>query len=689
MKGIEVLNNESIPQTGAVVVPARLNAAEQAALERALGGRPTTTFALSDIENGQATTIRQTVESGGFAIFRPGSVHAWPGTLCDLARADMEAILSLGLPVLPVAVDRPGETPLSIENRSALPAATLAFGRPLIGRDLNVPKLLESLFAAGEEAFSRRPLFRTHLAYALLRGLKAHGNGVIVDGSDESRMTYGEVLAAALALSRRLKEETAKPRVAIVLPPGRAGFIANLAVLFAGKIPVNLNYTAGKEAVESAIRQSEVDRFLTVDLVVRKMQTFPWPPTKQLLLVERIMPALKSKAILWGILSKVLPAPALASVLGIPKRGGDTEAALLFTSGSSGEPKGVALTHRNLLANVTQFASRLCLRQEDRILGSLPLFHSFGCTVTLWYPAIEGFGLVTYPSPFDPPKLATLIEKFRVSLLISTPTFLRGYLRKVKREQLASLRLVVTGAEKLPSNVAQAFKEAFGQDVLEGYGLTETSPVTNVGLPPLPDPGDGTPVLPSHRPGSVGQLMPGLAIRITDPTNNEPLPLNQSGMIWFKGSNIFPGYLKQPRKTEEVLQNGWFRTGDIGRVDEDGFLYIEGRLTRFSKIGGEMVPHETVEDHIVRALGLDGDSERKIAVVGVPDADKGEALVLLSTVASEAIKQEVIQLRYALLDRGVPPLWIPKKLLRVAEIPVLASGKLDLVKCADLALRAQ
>jgi acyl-[acyl-carrier-protein]-phospholipid O-acyltransferase/long-chain-fatty-acid--[acyl-carrier-protein] ligase len=206
-----------------------------------------------------------------------------------------------------------------------------------------------------------------------------------------------------------------------------------------------------------------------------------------------------------------------------------------------------------------------------------------------------------------------------------------------------------------------------------------------VNLPTLPAPADGREVMPSHRPGAVGQLLPGMAIRITDPVTGHPQGLERQGIIWFKGANVFPGYLNQPRRTEEVLQDGWLRTGDLGRLDEDGFLFIEGRLSRFSKIGGEMVPHESVEEHINRALGLEGEDERKIAVVGVPDPDKGEALVLLSTVAGETIKQEIIQLRYALLDRGVPALWIPKKMMRVAEIPVLASGKMDLRKCEELA----
>jgi len=354
----------------------------------------------------------------------------------------------------------------------------------------------------------------------------------------------------------------------------------------------------------------------------------------------------------------------------------------LFTSGSSGDPKGVVLTHRNMLANVNQFGSRIALKTDERVLGCLPLFHSFGCTVTLWYPVIEGISLVTFPSPLDTDKLAKLIEKHQVNLVIATPTFLRGYLRKATAEQFKSVKLVITGAEKLPQKVADSFENKFGLPVLEGYGLTETSPVSNFNIPDgeVDSPDDKRPIIPNARPGSVGQAIPGVAMRITDPDTNQPLPLHQSGMIWLRGANIFSGYLGQEKKTKEVLQNGWFCTGDIGRVDAEGFLFIEGRRSRFSKIAGEMVPHETVEEAINSALENGSDDERKVAVVGVPDDAKGEALVLISSVQVDST-----DLRYKLLDRGIPSLWIPKQVVDVNEIPLLASGKLDIKRCEQIA----
>jgi len=373
----------------------------------------------------------------------------------------------------------------------------------------------------------------------------------------------------------------------------------------------------------------------------------------------------------------------LAPALRIPTRGDRAEAAVLFTSGSAGEPKGVVLTHRNLLGNVSQFGEMLNFKRSDALLASLPFFHSFGCTVTLWYPLIEGIRMVTYPNPLDAEKNAELIQRHKITLLLATPTFLRGYLRKATREQLASLELVVTGAEKLPRDVAASFQEKFNKPVMEGYGLTETAPVASVNLP---EPAKAKPddqVQPSSRAGSVGKLAPGMAAQIRDPESGQLLSLHETGMLWLKGPNIFEGYLNDPKRTAEVLIDGWFKTGDLGRFDEDGFLYIEGRVSRFSKIGGEMVPHETLEMKIRDALGGGMEGERTLCIVGVPDPAKGEAIILLAT---QDIDLQA--LRSKLLADGVPALWIPKVIKRIPAIPVLGSGKLDMQACKAAALAA-
>ena len=291
---------------------------------------------------------------------------------------------------------------------------------------------------------------------------------------------------------------------------------------------------------------------------------------------------------------------------------------------------------------------------------------------------------MTYPNPLEAAKCAELIERYRVTVVLAAPTFLRGYLRKAEAKQFQSVRLTITGAEKLPRNLAEAFEERLGKPVFEGYGLTETSPVVSVNLPDPKASQPGETVQLSNRPGSVGKLVPGLAAEIREPETGRKLSLHDSGMLWLRGPNIFEGYLNDPARTAEVLQDGWLKTGDLGRFDQDGFLFIEGRLSRFSKIGGEMVPHETVEHQIQAALGLGNEGERAIAVAAVIDSQKGEALVLLSTIEIDQAK-----LRARLQEAGVPNLWIPKTIKRVEQIPLLATGKLDLRACSEIAARRE
>ena len=384
---------------------------------------------------------------------------------------------------------------------------------------------------------------------------------------------------------------------------------------------------------------------------------------------------MKRQIIFWWIIALLVPARLLLRLLQIPKEGGHAEAVLLFTSGTTGDPKGVVVSHRNVVGNVSQFRQLLDARKTDAILGSLPFFHTFGSTVTLWYPLIEGVRIVTFPNPLDAAKCAALIEQYGLTFLLATPTFLRLYLRKAEPEQLRSLRLIIVGAEKLPLDLASHFEQRFQKKVFEGYGLTETAPVVSVNLPePTPS------AAPTSRLGSVGRLAPGIAAEIREPETKRKLSLFETGMLWLRGPNIFEGYLHDPKRTVEVLHDGWLKTGDIARFDEDGFLYIEGRVSRFSKIGGEMVPHEAIEQKIVDLLDLSGRDERPIAVVGVQDEAKGEALVLLS-----AVDIDLAELRKKLQDAGVPNLWIPKHIQRIEAIPVLASGKLDLKKCQQRA----
>jgi acyl-[acyl-carrier-protein]-phospholipid O-acyltransferase / long-chain-fatty-acid--[acyl-carrier-protein] ligase len=553
---------------------------------------------------------------------------------------------------------------------------TVAFGKPIEANAADIASVREELLKLGEFCYSRRPSLDQHLGEACVRGLKRKRfRTAVIDGMDHSELGRAKLLGAAAAFSRFLRKEFRDPRIAIVLPASKGSMVANLAVTLAGKVPVDLNFTMGRAANEFCCRTAELRVAITATAFMDRVKDFPWP--ERVLKMDELLPQLKLKILFWWMMSIFCPTPLLLRLLQVPKKGGHAEASLLFTSGSTGDPKGAVLSHRNIVGNVSQFRELLDATRQDAILASLPFFHSFGATVTLWYPLIEGVRIVTYPTPLEVAKNAALVEKFKLTLLLATPTFLRGYLRKAEPEQLRSLRLTITGAEKLPLDLAKSFEERFKQRVFEGYGLTETSPVVSVNLPE-PEPKRGEQVQPSSRLGSVGKMAPGIAAEIREPETDKKLSLHETGMVWFRGVNIFEGYLHDEKRTAEVLRDGWLKTGDIGRFDEDGFLYIEGRLSRFSKIGGEMVPHESIEQKIIDLLGFAGRDERAVAIMGVQDEAKGEALVVLT-----AVDVDLAQLRDKLRDAGVPNLWIPKKICRVEAIPVLASGKLDLKRCQE------
>ena len=534
-----------------------------------------------------------------------------------------------------------------------------------------------------EVAFQQRPELKSHLAYESFISLASRPRQeLIVDRGLQGRpMKSGFLLAVSFMLSRRLTDWTSKTRVGILFPPGLGAYIANLAVVLAGKVPVNLNFTLGPSSAATCLQKADVDCLLTSERVQHKIPHFPWPEGGIIDLVEEMksMPKVKALALISWI--HLCPAKLLARILKIPNEGGELEAGLLFTSGSSGEPKGVVLTHRNILGNCAQIDATGLLPVSEKVIANLPIFHSFGFTVTLWYPLLRGCSVVTLPSPLEVKKVAEAIKADSATILIGTPTFLKPYMKHIEPELLASLKYVVAGAEKTPEGFADAWEARFGSVYLEGYGLTETSPVVSINTPSIPDgvnyPGNST---EGSRRGSVGRMMPGHAARILDPNTMKDIEVSKVGLLMLKGPNIFRAYLGEPKRTAEVKQGEWFITGDLARFDEDGFLFIEGRLSRFSKIAGEMVPHGTVEDALIKAYNLFDAEQPMIAVAGRPDKAKGEALVLLA-----AMDLELEDVREKLNGAGLANLWIPREIKRVEVIPTLATGKLDLRQIQVLA----
>jgi acyl-[acyl-carrier-protein]-phospholipid O-acyltransferase/long-chain-fatty-acid--[acyl-carrier-protein] ligase len=367
-------------------------------------------------------------------------------------------------------------------------------------------------------------------------------------------------------------------------------------------------------------------------------------------------------------LSALLAARWMPGVWLTPRRTPDSLATVIFSSGSTGAPKGVMLSHHNILANIDAIAQVFWIGKNDRIIGVLPFFHSFGFTVTIWFPIVTGCGVAYHPNPTDGKSIGALVAKYKGTFLLSTPTFCANYIRKCSREEFATMRLVMAGAEKLRESIAQSFQEKFGLELLEGYGCTEMAPVVCANGPDFEA---GKDTQKSNKPGTVGRPLPGIAVKVVDPSTLEPLQQDQEGLLLVKGANRMMGYLGQPEKTAEVSVDGWYVTGDIAAIDDEGFVRITDRLSRFSKIGGEMVPHVKVEEAIYAIIG-----DHACAVTGVPDEQRGERLAVLYARPDMASDE----LWRRLSDTDLPKLWIPKRedIHQVDAVPVLGTGKLDL-----------
>ncbi len=631
------------------------------------------------------------VKRGELVCVFPEGAISRTGQLMELKRGFSLMAEIANVPVVPAMIDGlwgsiysfAGNKYIWKSPRLMPTHVCVAFGPPLAPAQVNRESARRAMLDLGADAFQERPVLRRHLGREVVRSLaKRPWHETAVDRTGARRLIKsGQLLAAAAAFSRHLKKKVSGKRVGIILPPGEGALIANLAASCAGKTPVNLNFSLGRAAAEACLRLGEIDAIITADVLRARIPHFPFP--ENTLDFHREMAAMGgNRAIVpWLLAAWLLPNQWMAGLLGLPKRGDNDEAALLFTSGSSGEPKGVVLSHRNILANCEQISSLSILPDTATMLACLPIFHAFGFTVTLWYPLLRGCRIVTVPSPLETKKIVEAIEQEQVSVMVGAPTFMRPFLKKASREELKTLKVVVTGAEKLPMDLYTAFLTRFDIEILQGYGLTETTPATNINQHhPAVITGMGEPQL-GKKAGSVGRLMPGMSARITDPQTGDELPLNETGLVWLRGANVFAGYLKDVEKTHAALQNGWFNTGDLGRFDDDGFLYIEGRLSRFSKIGGEMVPHGTVEQRIIEAFDWGQNEGVSIVVTGIPDAAKGEALVLLTTVDITSD-----QLRGKLLEQGLPNLWIPRLICKVEAIPILGTGKSDLKASRELAI---
>jgi acyl-[acyl-carrier-protein]-phospholipid O-acyltransferase/long-chain-fatty-acid--[acyl-carrier-protein] ligase len=518
------------------------------------------------------------------------------------------------------------------------------------------------------------------LPSAFVHSARKNASRIAIADSTGAAHTYADTFLRACAMGRVLARSWGDAaHVGLLVPPVVPAAIANLAVSLWGKIPVNLNYSASQEVVDSSIKQCGITHVVTSAKVMDK---FKIVPTGELILLEDIPKKVTLADKLWAAaVSRIVPIGVLGHFLpGVRGERLDEEATVIFTSGSTGDPKGVVLSHRNILSNAHQIEQQVELKPEEVVLGILPFFHAFGFTVTIWTAMALGKKVVYHFNPLDARTVGKLCEEHKVTLLLGTPSFFRLYLKSCEPRQFKTLTHLILGAEKLKPEFAREIQQTLGIEPLEGYGCTELSPVVAVNVPREVQLRGGRTVH-GNRLGTVGLPMPGTSIKTIDPESGVDLAPGAEGIVCVKGPQVMVGYLNRPEATAKVLRDGWYTTGDLGVVDPDGFLRITDRISRFSKIAGEMVPHMTIESAIMEITGID---EHHVSVAGVPDPKHGERICVLYTDMAMAPDE----VHHRLMSGGLPKLWIPslRDFIRVEQIPITATGKIDLRALKDLAL---
>ncbi|HMP71859.1 MAG TPA: acyl-[ACP]--phospholipid O-acyltransferase [Kiritimatiellia bacterium] len=508
----------------------------------------------------------------------------------------------------------------------------------------------------------------------LVVSCRRNWGGQAMTDTTGKELSFGRVLIAVMLLARRFGQRFAgQERVAVLLPPTCGGALVNLALAVAGKVSVNLNFSASKDAIASAVRQADLKAVVTSKKLLERFPGLPLP--EDVLEVEALMASVTGgEKALALIKARLVPAWLVAPRL---RGGADAPATILFSSGTTGDPKGVVLTHHNVLSNVESISQVFRPHPGLSLCATLPLFHSFGLTAGIFLPMLTGMAVHYHMTPLEPEKVIRVVRERRCSALFSTPTFLSQYLRKATPDDFESLVYVVAGAEKLPKTLAEAFEQKFGIRPCEGFGCTEMAPVVALSLPDVNV--DGV-YQAGTKAGSVGQPVPGVAARIVDPETRSPLACGESGLLEVRGPNLMVGYLNRPDLTAEAIRDGWYSTGDIATMDEAGYIFIADRLHRFSKIGGEMVPHLAAEDVLHEALAV---SEKVLAITAIYEEHRGERLILLYT--PEAGSPE--ELHRHLEASSLPNLWKPgrKHMFPIGEIPVTATGKMDLKALKEIA----
>lgn len=594
----------------------------------------------------------------------------------------------IAVPVIPVYLDELWGSIFSFEGgrffwkrprRWPYPIS-IHFGPPVSDAQ-NVYQVRRAVQELGATAVEQRVKKMSPVTMDFIRSCKKQLFRSKAADSMGTDMTGGSLLMRTLILRRLLRRGILAPdenAVGLLLPPSVPAMVANAALSLDRRVTVNLNYTVSREVMQQCIEQAGIRHVLTSRRVMEKLGITQLGAELVMLedLRDRVTLGDKLSA---ALATYVVPSRMLIRSLNLGQCTSDDLITIIFTSGSTGEPKGVMLTHGNVASNVEAVQQLVRLEPSDVLLGILPFFHSFGYTITMWTVLALNVKGAYHFNPLDARQIGSLCKEHGVTILLSTPTFLRSYLRRCEREEFRTIDVVITGAERLPRDVADAFEEQFGVRPVEGYGCTETAPLAAVNIPPSRR-RDTARV--DAKEGTVGRPIPGVAAKTLHLDSGVELGPGKSGMLLIKGPNIMKGYLGKPQQTADVIRDGWYVTGDVAEIDEDGFIKITGRISRFSKIGGEMVPHIQVEETLASLLGH-ADEGFKAVVTAVSDRKKGERLVVVHT----KLDRTPADLCKGLSEAGLPNIFIPSpdSFVEVLELPVLGTGKLDLKRVNQIA----
>ncbi len=609
------------------------------------------------------------------------------GQIKSLKPGVLKIIGDIDVPVIPMYIDETWGTWFSYGGGPAFKKLPKAFRQGVsvhIGEPIHQPfdlfRMRQSIQHLSATAVKHRSGKFVSPVKMLIRSCKKRLFRFKAGDSLGQKLTGGNLLMRCLILRRLLRKHVLGPDekyVGVLIPPSTGSVVVNLALALDGRVSANLNYSVSPEIMDFCIEDAKIKHVLTTDKVLEKF-SFDFGDRKTLLDDLRSRVSTFDK-IVSAFQAFVLPKFVLYWLLGVNRIQPDDLLTLIYTSGSTGRPKGVMLTHENIASNVIGIEQVANLNDDDVFAGVLPFFHSFGYMASLWGAMSLNTSGVFHVSPLDAKQVGKLVETYKATLLLATPTFLRTYMKRCTPEEFKSLQLIVVGAEKMQIELADSFEQKYGVRPIEGYGATELSPLVAVNVPESRRM-DNFQV--DCKEGTVGRPIPNVAAKITDLDTGEELGVDQTGMLWIAGPNVMKGYLNQPEKTAEAIVDGWYKTGDVGLIDEDGFIKLTGRMSRFSKIGGEMVPHVTIEEELLK-LANSADELQCLAVTAVPDERKGERLIVLHT----ALETSIDDLRAGLSAAGMPNLFIPSNdsFFQVESIPVLGTGKLDLKGLKDKA----